>query len=514
MTASSDPAAPIGKAGLEIAAKATTARTGDAAATVGRVGIGELLQHAARLAIDHRIGDPPMPLRPTATAPELRALFDIGLPDDGRDGREVIDRLAAAARPGLVGNIEPDFFGWVMGASHPVGVAADWLTAAWGQNAAIYATSPAAAIAEEAVSRWLIDLLRLPPRSSVGFASGATMASFTCLAAARSDVLRRAGYDLETDGLIGAPPISVFVGEEAHTTIFSGLRYLGFGRKNLVEIAADDAGRMRADDLKKKLDRHSGPKIIVGQAGHINSGAFDPFPELAELAKDHSAWLHVDGAFGLWARAVPELDRLSTGVEAADSWAVDGHKWLQVPYDSAFAIVRDADAHKRAMDTSASYIAERPGDGRNPTQYGPELSRRARGFAAWAVLQALGRKGVASLVRDHCQLARHLATRLSAEPGVIAMNEIALNQLAICFEDTASRLDADTLTDRVVAEIQKESTSFVEQAVWRGRRILRVSIISGDTRQDHVDRLAASIIRAWRHVKADAASRCSDPQAE
>ena len=462
-----------------------------------------VLRHASLLAIAHRTGVAPWPLRPSVTAAELRELFDIELPNEGREGVDVIDQLAAAARPGLVGNTGPDFFAWVMGASHPVGVAADWLTAAWGQNAAIYATSPAAAIAEEVVARWLIDLLRLPPDCSVGFATGATMASFTCLAAARSEVLRRVGYDLETDGLTGAPPISVFVGEEAHTTIFSGLRYLGFGRRNLIEVTTDSDGRMQAEDLAEKLEQHYGPKIIIGQAGHINSGAFDPFPELAELARSHHAWLHVDGAFGLWARAVPELGELCKGVDAADSWAVDGHKWLQVPYDSGFAIVRDENTHRRVMDTTASYIAENPGDGRNPTQYGPELSRRARGFAAWAVLQALGRNGVAELVGGHCRLARHLAARLSAEPGITVINEVALNQLAIRFEDTASQVDADALTDCVVAGIQKENMSFVEQAIWKGCRILRVSIISEGTQEEHVDRLAASIIRAWRQVKTN-----------
>jgi glutamate/tyrosine decarboxylase-like PLP-dependent enzyme len=516
MTMSCGPTGPVGAAGAESVAPAQ-ARTKHSSNTDRPDGgsgstFDELARHAARLAIADRTGDA-LPPRPSATATDLRALFDVGLPDEGRDGLVVIDQLAAAARPGLVGNTGPDFFGWVMGASHPVGVAADWLAAAWGQNSAIYATSPAAAIAEEVVSRWLVDLLRLPLESSVGFATGATMASFTCLAAARNEVLRGVGYDLESDGFAGAPPIAVFVGEEAHATIFSGLRYLGFGRKDLVEIATDSAGRMRADDLKMKLDRHDGPKIIVGQAGHINSGAFDPFPELAELARSHNAWLHVDGAFGLWARTVQELEQLSAGVEAADSWAVDGHKWLQVPYDSGFAIIRDEQAHKRAMDTTASYIAENPGDGRNPTQYGPELSRRARGFAAWAVLQALGRKGVADMIRGHCRLAQHLATTFAGEPGITVMNEVALNQLAMVFEDPASETNADTLTDRVVAEIQRENTSFVEQAVWKGRRILRVSIISADTRRDHVDRLAASIVRAWRRVQADAARRNVTPSA-
>jgi glutamate/tyrosine decarboxylase-like PLP-dependent enzyme len=463
----------------------------------------KVARYAADLAIAYRSSKKTGTPRPTASALELRSLFDIGLPDEGRDDFDVIDKLAAAARPGLVGNSKPGFFGWVMGGSHPVGVAADWLTSAWGQNSAIYGTSPAAAIAEEVVSGWLIDLLRLPPESSVGFATGATMSSFICLAAARGEVLRRAGYDLEADGLFGAPPISVFVGEEAHTTIFSVLRYLGFGQKNLVVVSTDSAGRMLVDDLKAELDRSRGPKIIIGQAGHINSGAFDPFPEIAELARAHNAWLHVDGAFGLWVRAVPEFTQQCHGVEEADSWAVDGHKWLQVPYDSGFAIIKDERAHKRAMDTAASYISDGPEDGRNPTQYGPELSRRARGFAAWAVIQSLGRKGIADLVRGHCRLARYLNEVLEQEPGIKILNDVALNQLAICFEDASSTIDSDALTDRVTSEIRKENTSFVEGADWMGRRIMRVSVISHTTRAEDIDRLARSIIDSWNRVKQD-----------
>ncbi len=477
---------------------------GNAMPDLAEEGVGDLLRYAAELAIAHRAAA--AAVRPKATAAELRGLFGVDLPDRGRNGMEVVGQLAAAAGPGLVGNTGPDFFGWVMGASHPVGVAADWLTSTWGQNAAIYATSPAAAIAEEAVAKWLVDLLRLPEESSVGFVTGATMASFTCLAAARGEVLRRHGHDFDSEGLAGAPPITVFVGEEAHATIRSGLRYLGFGRKNLVEIASDAVGRMRADDLWLKLGQHEGPKIIVGQAGHLNSGAFDPFPDLVEAAERHSAWLHVDGAFGLWARAVPEFAELCDTLEMADSWSVDGHKWLQLPYDSGFAIVKDAHAHKRSMDITASYLAEMPEDGRNPTHYGPELSRRARGFGAWAVLQALGRNGVAELVRRHCRLARQLRSILADEPKITVMNEVFLNQLAIRFEPPTPRVDPEVFTSRVVAEIQKDDTCFVEQAVWKGSRILRVSIISADTQLEHVEHLANAIIRARRVVSAEFAA--------
>jgi glutamate/tyrosine decarboxylase-like PLP-dependent enzyme len=462
------------------------------------------LRRAADLAIAHRAEDATAPPRPTVSASYLRRLLDVGLPDDGREGTEIMDMLARAAGPGLVRNTGPDFFAWVMGASHPVGVAADWLTSAWGQNAAIYGTSPAAAIVEEVVAAWLLDLLRLPSECSVGFATGATMASFACLAAARAEVLLRAGYDLEADGLIGAPPVTAFVSDEVHITILSVLRLLGFGRRNIVAVATDRAGRMRPEELRRALAAREGAKIVVGQAGHINSGAFDPFPEIAALVRAHRAWLHVDGAFGLWARAVPELDRLCEGLELADSWSVDGHKWLQVPYDSGFAIVRDARTHKRAMDTSASYLTERPDDGRNPTQFGPELSRRARGFAPWAVLQALGRNGVSELVRHHCRLARNLAERLSAEPGIEVMNEVDLNQVAVRCLGGAIVPDADDVTDRVIAELGRRNLSFVEGTTWKGRRVIRISVISSATESENIERLEATIVDARRRVLAEA----------
>lgn len=472
-------------------------------------GAAAALNDAFAEAVRFQSANAVFPLRPKKTAEELRARFDIDVPELGRPGSEVIQDLARAAEPGLVGNTRANFFGWVMGASHPVGIAADWLTSAWGQNAATYQTSPSAAVVEETASRWLIDLLRLPAESSVGFTTGATMASFICLAAARGETLRRAGFDLERDGLSGTPPIAILIGADAHASVHSVLRYLGFGRKNIVVVDADDEGRMLADDLRTKLQAIAGPKIIIGQAGHINSGAFDPFEAMAELAKTHDAWLHIDGAFGLWARAAPGLRDQCRSAELADSWAVDGHKWLQVPYDSGFAIVRSELAHISAMETSASYIADHPGDGRNPAQYGPELSRRARGFAVWAVIQALGRKGIANLIEGHCRLAGRLKALLEPEPGITILNEVALNQLAICFDGAGSPDDAWALTDRVIGEIAEENTSFVEGATWKGRRIMRVSIISRATGEEDIDRLGRSIIRAWSRVRANRARRAS-----
>ncbi|MFW6027533.1 MAG: pyridoxal phosphate-dependent decarboxylase family protein, partial [bacterium] len=348
---------------------------------------------------------------------------------------------------------------------------------------------------------WLLGLLDLPRESSVGFTTGATMAGFIGLSAARSEVLRRAGWDLETDGFQGAPLIKVFVSEEAHSTVFAALRYLGMGRANLVMIAADGEGRMRTENLERRLAGEDGPKIIISQAGHINSGAFDDFNVIADLAREHDAWLHVDGAFGLWARAVPHLSAMCRGVERADSWITDGHKWIQVPYDSGFAIVKDAAAHRRAMDITASYLTHDPDDGRNPTHFGPELSRRARGFAVWAVLQALGRRGVEEVVSRHCACAARIAENLSAEPGIEVVNEVCLNQVAVSFGHGSGSGEGPPPAERVAAELARGRQFFVKTSEWQGRNILRISVISKDTDEQAADRLTAAIIEAWRKVK-------------
>ncbi|MCP5042575.1 MAG: aspartate aminotransferase family protein, partial [bacterium] len=397
-------------------------------------------RRAFERAVAYRERAASVPPRPTASVAELRAAFDIGLPEEARDGVEIIETLANAGERGLIGITSPNFFGWVMGASHPVAAAAEFLVAAWGQNAAIYQTAPAAAAAEEVAGGWLLELLDLPSESSVGFTTGATMASFICLSAARTEVLCQAGWDLEQEGLIGAPEVHVFLGEEAHATIHSALRYLGFGERQKVFIDVDAQGRTCVDDLRAKLETRQGPKIIISQAGHINSGAFDPLPEIVQLAKAHEAWLHVDGAFGLWVRCVPSMAHLCPGAEGADSWSVDGHKWLQVPYDSGFAIVKNEIAHKRAMDTSASYISATVDDGRSPSQFGPELSRRARGFAVWATIQALGRQGIEEMVRRHCRCARHLRDSLAGEPGIEVLNDVVINQVAIGFGEESEDL--------------------------------------------------------------------------
>jgi glutamate/tyrosine decarboxylase-like PLP-dependent enzyme len=457
----------------------------------------DLLTDVIDAIAEFRNDAPYIPAIPSVTANELREQFDIGLPETGRAGAEIIQDLIKAATPGLAANTHPNFYAWVQGSSHPVGVAADMLTSGWGQNSAIYQTAPAAAIAEEISSKWLLDLLQLPAESSVAYVTGATTASFVCLSVARNEVLQAVDYDLDANGIFGAPTIHVLVGDEAHSTIFADLRYLGFGTKNLVKIKTDEQGRMDAADLARQIEHYDGPKILVLQAGHINSGAFDDFKHLIPTAKAAGAWVHVDGAFGLWANANPTLAHLCNGIEAADSWTVDGHKWLQVPYDCGFAIVRDEAAHKRAMSMAASYLVTSPDDGKNPSNYGMELSRRARGFAVWATLQALGRSGISEMVDRHCRCASHLAQRLAGEEGIHVLNEVVLNQVTIAF---GMESPVNTQTNSVIDTIRAENEHFVLGAAWQGHVVLRVSIISRLTSMDDIDRLADSICRAWHQV--------------
>ena len=439
-------------------------------------------------------------LHASASLSQLRKSFGGDLPDRGQPGEEVITDLIRAAEPGLVGNTQPGFHAWVMGSSHPVGVAADWLTSIWGQNAALYQGSPAAATAEEVACDWLLDILDLPRDASVGITTGATMAGFIGLAAARGELLRRAGYDLAETGLQYAPPVTVFVSEETHVSNLAALRYLGFGSRNIVQIAADDQGRMETGLLARRMADVQGPSIVIATAGHINSGAFDDFHRLADLAESHNAWLHVDAAFGLWARASVTTRALTRGIARADSWSTDGHKWLQIPFDSGFAIVRDRDAHRRAMDIAASYLSDAPEDGRSATHFNPELSRRARGFAVWATLRALGRDGISDMVRNHCDCASLLAHKLKKVPGIRIANDVVLNQLALSFDRGAGDEDADRMTRAMEAALNADGNHFFRTAQWRGRCVLRVSVISQDTGPEHIQVLARKMISLWHEI--------------
>lgn len=457
-----------------------------------------LFSDAARRAAAFREKLPERPQRPLADYGEMLRRLSMPTPEAGLPAAEVIDALDTLMQPGLHAMAGGRFFGWVIGASHPVGVAADWLTSAWGQNAGNHQAAPAAAAAEAVAAGWLLDLLGLPAEASVGFVTGATVANFVCLAAARGEVLRRVGWDVEADGLFGAPPITVVIGDDAHTTVFSALQVLGLGHDRVVRVATDAQGRIEAEAFAVALKAGEGPAIAVLQAGQINTGASDPFRRLIPFAHRHGAWVHVDGAFGLWARASePTADQVD-GVDLADSWATDGHKWLQTPYDCGYAIIRDSQAHRRAMTAAASYLPEVADGERDPSHFVPELSRRARGFASWAMIRHLGRAGIATMIKRHCALARRMAERLGAEPGIAIVNEVCLNQIAVRFGTDLPAAEGDALTQAVIARLQADGTCFAGGARWRGRAIMRLSVISWPTGDDDADAAVAAILSACR----------------
>lgn len=439
-------------------------------------------------------------LHPTAPLDDLRKAFGGDLPAKGQPGEQVIADLIQAAEPGLVGNTQPGFFAWVMGSSHTTGVAADWLTSIWGQNAGIYQCSPAAATAEEIACGWVLDILDLPREASVGITTGATMAGFIGLAAARDEVLRRTGHDFGQDGLQGAPRTTVFISDDTHVSNLAALRYLGFGTRNIEPIPTDDQGRLVMRVLADRMALIRGPKIVVATAGHINSGAFDDFNALADLAAEHDAWLHIDAAFGLWARANPSTRAMTTGIERADSWSTDGHKWMQIPFDSGFAIVKNKDAHRRAMDISASYLSEAPEDGRNATHFNPELSRRARGFTVWATLRALGRDGISDMVGNHCNCASLLAYKLEGTQGIVIHNDVVLNQLVLSFDRGRGAQDSDQMTHAMAEALNADGQHFFRTTVWRGRKMLRVSIVSFDTGPQDIQLLARKMKSLWKEI--------------
>ena len=456
--------------------------------------IRNLWRDAAERAIGFRVALPDRLQRPTQDYAESVARFDEPLPASGETASEILEQLVDRADPGLHAMTGSRFFGWVIGASHPVGVAADWMTSAWGQNAGNHHASPAAAAAEATAARWLLQLLDLPRQASVGFVTGATVANFVCLAAARHALLARAGWDVESQGLFGAPPIQVLIGDDAHTTVFSALQFLGLGRDRVIRVATNSQGAIDAAAFAQVLAGVEGPKLAILQAGQINTGAFDPFSQIVPLARAAGAWTHVDGAFGLWARACPARAELA----AADSWAVDGHKWLQTPYDSGYAIVRDADAHQRAMTIAASYLPLAAQGERDPSHFVPELSRRARGFATWALIKAFGRDGIASMIEGHCNVARRMAERLAQEPGVAVLNDVVLNQLIVRFGSDQSDEQGDHLTIRTVANLQSDGVCFAGGAKWRGRQAMRVSVIGFETDEREGLRSVEAMLAAFR----------------
>jgi glutamate/tyrosine decarboxylase-like PLP-dependent enzyme len=434
------------------------------------------------------------PVAARAGADELRARLGGPLPDGPSDPAEVVAQLAKLADDGLVASAGPRYFGFVVGGSLPAALAADWLAAAWDQNAGLFVLGPAAATVEDVAAGWLLDLLGLPATATTGFVTGGLGANFTCLAAARHHVLAAAGWDVERDGLIGAPPVEVVVGAERHVTIDIALRYLGLGSGRLRVVPADGQGRMDAAALPEVLAACQGPTIVCAQAGNVNSGAFDPLPAICAAARGHGAWVHVDGAFGLWAAASPALRHLVAGVEQADSVATDAHKWLNVPYDSGLAFVARPDAHRAAFAKVASYFVLGQGGQRDPDAFTPEASRRARGFPVWAALRCLGRSGVAAMIERGCAQARRFADALGAADGVEVLNEVVLNQVLVRFPDPGG--DHDGRTAEVIRRVQAGGTLWLGGTSWHGMTAMRISVSNWSTTDADVDRSVAAILAA------------------
>ncbi len=456
----------------------------------------DALTVAARHARQWLASQATRPIGPRLTAGELTAAFGGPLPAEGMAPAEVVEHLATTAEPGLMAIPSGRFFGWVMGGTLPAALAADWLVSAWDQNAGLRYATPSVAAIESVAAAWLLELLGLPEGSDVGFTTGATMANFTCLAAARWRLMAESGWDLDGEGLAGGPRIHCFVGEERHDTIDQALRYLGLGRPTVVP--ADAQGRLAPAELGRAIDRalENGPApvLVCLQAGNLHSGAFDPFDEAIEVAKARGAWVHVDGAFGLWAAAVPELAHLTRGIERADSWGTDAHKTLNVPYDCGVAVVRDVAAMRSAMGMHASYLIETGESEGDPHEKVPELSRRARGVPVWAALRSLGRDGVVDQVRDLVRHASSLATQLSALDGVEVLNDVDYTQVSLAFGEEA-------VTRAVTEQVIADGRVWMSGSRWHGREVLRISVSNWSTDEADVATAVSAVRDALAAVR-------------
>jgi glutamate/tyrosine decarboxylase-like PLP-dependent enzyme len=451
----------------------------------------ELLQQAARHGSAYLERVAARPVTATQSADDLRRALATRLTMEGEDAGAVLDMLADVASTGTVASAGPRYFGFVIGGSVPAALAADWLVSAWDQNSVVYVMSPLVSVIEEITGSWLREIAGLPPTMSVGFVTGCQMASFTGLAAARRRVLANAGWDVEAEGLAGAPPIEVIAGDEAHYTIYTALRLLGLGANRVRRVATDGQGRMRAGELARVLREGNGPCIVCAQAGNVNTGAFDPLAEIGELARERGAWLHVDGAFGLWAAASPDFSPLVRGIEQADSVATDAHKWLNVPYDCGVVFCADPEAHRGAMSMSASYMATSVRE-RDPHEFVPEESRRARAVPLYAALRSLGRNGIRELIERNCRQARRFAEGLRAA-GFEVLNEVVLNQVLVAFGDAEQ-------TRRTITAIQEEGTCWCGGTVWRGRAAMRISVSNWSTSDADVERSLEAMVRVAGRV--------------
>jgi glutamate/tyrosine decarboxylase-like PLP-dependent enzyme len=445
----------------------------------------DLLSDASFRAIRYLAGLEARSVAPTASAIENLQAFHESLPAGPTDPKETLRRLDEIGSPATMAMAGSRFFGFVIGGSLPVALAANWLASAWDQNSALYRATPGTATLEQVALQWLLDLLQLPSDCGGAFVTGATVANLCALAAARHAVLKRVGWNVEADGLAGAPLITVIVGAEAHPSVTKSLGILGLGRNRVIKVPTDDQGRMLLDALPP----FTGPTIVCTQAGNVNTGAFDPIQEICTRARASGAWVHVDGAFGLWAAVAPSRAHLTAGFANADSWATDAHKWLNVPYDSGLAFVRDAQALRAAMAVTAEYLPTES-EFRNPADFVPELSRRARGVDVWAALHTLGRTGVGELIERNCAQARRFARKLS-EAGFTILNEVVLNQVLVAFGDTER-------TKQVIEAIQRDGTCWAGVTVWQGRTAMRISVSSWATTDSDVDRSVDAMIRMAR----------------
>jgi glutamate/tyrosine decarboxylase-like PLP-dependent enzyme len=447
---------------------------------------GDLLARTALIAADWLRTLDQRPVAERATVDELRRRLGGQLPDGPVDPLTVVEDLARAAEPGLLAIPSGRYFGFVIGGGLPAAVAADWLTSVWDQCPGFYACGPAASVAEEVAGGWLRQLLGLPEGASFAFVSGCQMAHLTCLAAARHHVLQAVGWDIEELGLNGAPPIRVLVGARRHVSIDRALRFLGIGRAGLTVIPADSSARMRVSRLRAELAAGDGPAIVCAQAGEVNTGAFDPLDEVADAAAQARAWLHIDGAFGMWAAASPALRHLARGAERADSWAFDAHKWLNVPYDSGMAFCTHPGSHRAAMTATAEYLVQGgQGQPRDAVDWTPAFSRRARGFAVYAALRSLGRRGVADLVERTCAHARAFAAGLAGLPGCQVLNEVVINQVLFRFAD-------DQTTDRVLRHVVDSGEAWLSGTAFGGRRAIRLSVSNWQTSEADIARTLAA----------------------
>ena len=434
---------------------------------------------------------------PRATGAELRRALGGPLPSAPQDPVAIINRLADAAAEGTVASQGPRYFGFVVGGSVPAAVAADWLVSTWDQNAGIYVLSPLVSIAEDVAGGWVRDVAGLSDEWTTGFVTGCQMANFTCLAVARHHVLERAGWDVEARGLFGAPDLEVVVSDESHYTIFNALRYLGLGSARVHRVPTDEQGRMRGDLLAEKLAGGSGPCIVTAQAGNVNTGGFDPLEQIADACAKRGAWLHVDGAFGLWALATTSRAHLAAGIQRADSIATDAHKWLNVPYDCGIAMTRHRDSHRKTMTLHAAYIETTDAE-RDPHDYVPEESRRGRAVTVYASLASLGRDGLRDLVDRCCEHARRMAGLLSAHPHVRVLNDVVLNQALIRVEPPGK--DADAATRAVIDAVQKSGECWLSGTTWHGMTAIRFSVSNWSTTDADIDRSAAAILKAISSV--------------